>query len=156
MILVDSVGDFYPPALASYGIGLDRVVVIRPRNEKDAFWAVDQSLRCPAAGMVFASLGTLNDRLARRLQLAAESTGGFAVILRPVRQPTHRFAAVQMRVESVPPLSAEDCLIRRCRLTLLTVREGSPVEPFLVDLDDETDAGSLSAVPVDRPAARTG
>ncbi len=43
-----------------------------------------------------------------------------------------------------------------CRIELLTVREGKPVEPILVDLHHETGDVSLHAVPVDRPVAGTG
>ena len=43
-----------------------------------------------------------------------------------------------------------------CRIELLTVREGTPVEPILVDLHHETGDVSLHAVPVDRPVAGTG
>ena len=155
IVFVDSDADFYPPAAWERGIPCDRLVVIRPRNEREAYEAADEALRCSAVAAVIVSLRGLNDRLARRLQLAAESSGGLGVLLRPVRRPTHRFAAVQMRLEGVPP-SGDRPHARLCRITLLTVREGTPAEPFLVDLDHETGAGVVSALPGHAAAARTG
>jgi hypothetical protein len=128
------------------GIAFDHLIVVRPGNERDAYWATDAALRCPAVGVVIASLRALNDTLARRLQLAVESSGGLGLLLRPVSRPTHRFAAVQMRVEGVPPL-LENPDARRCRISLLTVREGMPVEPFVVDLNHETGHGHPYTLP---------
>jgi len=152
IVFVDREGDFYPPAAWGLGLPVDRLVVVRPGNERDAYWAMDQSLRCAAVAVVVGSLGGLNDSLARRLQLAAETCGGLGILLRPVARPTHRFAAVRMRIEGAPPpLEQPDA--RRCRITLLAVREGTPVEPFVVDLNHETGAGDPSALPGDAAAA---
>ena len=192
IIVVDTLGDFYPPAAGKHGIALDRIIIIRTRNEKDALWAVDQSLRCPGIAAVVAPLTRLDDRLSRRLQLAAESSGCLGLILRPVRRRVKSFAAVRMLLESVPheesiqpqernfqvptfrptyttahglngadkrssPLSPQHvrdaCL---CRITLMTVREGMPTEPLLVDLQHETGALPLHPLPVDRSVAKTG
>jgi len=148
LIFIDTLGDFYPPAAAQHGIGYDRLIVLRTHSEQDAFWAMDQSLRCGAVAAVIAPLGMLNDRLARRLQLAAESSGCVGLILRTGNRPTHRFAAVRMRIEAISNRQSLH------RITLLTVREGSPAEPFLVDLEHETGPGAVPAVSVDRTAMR--
>jgi hypothetical protein len=169
LVMIDTPGDLYPPAAGLCGIHLDHLIVFRTRNDQDAFWAADQALRCSAVGAVIAPLGALNDRLARRLQLAAESSGCLGVILRMGSKPTHRFAAVRILMEPLSIVNrrlstANPCqqsqidnqsTIRRCRLTLLTVREGSPTEPFLVDLNHETGAGTVPTLSVDR-AAKTG
>ena len=170
LVVMDTRGDFYPPAAVQCGVPCDHLIVLRARNEQEAFWAADQALRCSAVGAVIAPLGTLNDRLARRLQLAAESSGCVGLILRAANKPTHRFAAVRMRIEALPianfqlPIEKwghsnnwQSAIGNRqfpCRLTLLTVREGSPAEPFLVDLNHETGLGSIPAVSVDRTAMR--
>jgi len=156
IVLIDALGDFYPPAARQHGIEFDRLIVLRPGNERDAFWAVDQSLRCPAVAVVIAPLTGLHDRLSRRLQLAAESSGCMGLILRSVRRRTKSFAAVQMLLESVDHRAAEKPAARPCRITLLSVREGMPTEPLLVDLHHETGTSTLSPLPVDRSAAKTG
>ena len=169
IVLVDMFGDFYPPAVCQYGIELERLIVIRAGSEGDAFWAVEQSLRCSAVAAVVAPLRHFDERLSRRLQLAAESSGCLGLILRSADRHVKSFAAVQMLVESVgdeglaePTFTGRPCTGRHvhaydsylCRITLLKVREGMPTKPLLVDLDHETGDVPLHAVPVDRPAAK--
>ena len=188
IVLIDTLDDFYPPAAWQWGISLDRLVVIRAGNSKDAFWAADQSLRCPAVAAVIAPLGEFDPLLSRRLQLAAESSGGLGLILTTARRRGKSFAAVRMLIEGVMPagaripsrtcrrvaegtlpygrvsVSADARLSARtmedshlCSITLLTVREGSPTEPFMVDLHHaRTGARPVHPLPVDRPAAKTG
>ncbi|UCC28805.1 MAG: hypothetical protein JSU86_11450 [Phycisphaerales bacterium] len=161
IVLIDTHGDFYPPAVCRHGIALDRLIIVRAANEKDVFWAVDQSLRCVAVAVVIASLRHPEERLSRRLQLAAESSGCIGLVLRPVHRGVKSFAALQMLVESVPDsdrrclpgrsLSGDPCL---SRVTLLKVREGMPTGPLLVDLQHETSALPVHPVPVDRSTAK--
>jgi len=110
IVLIDFFGDFYPPAVVYYGICLDRLIVVRTTSERDAFWAVDQSLRSPAVAAVIAPLPTLDERLSRRLQLAAESSGCLGLILRPARRRVKSFAAVRILVEGVSERSMLDLL----------------------------------------------
>jgi len=168
IVLIDTTSDFYPPAAWQYGIALDRLIVIRPTNEKEAFWATEQVLRCSGVAAVIASPAQLEEHLSRRLQLAAENSGCIGLLLRSTSRRTKSFAAIQMLVESVGaeesntsiqtvypasiPLAADD--VRPCRITLLKVREGMPTEPLLVDLHHETGTWPLHPVPVDRPATK--
>jgi protein ImuA len=68
-------GRFYPPAAAAWGIDLSAMLVLRPDNDADALWALDQALRCPGVGAVWATCDRLDVRDFRRLQLAAECGG---------------------------------------------------------------------------------
>ena len=160
-ILLDTLGDFYPPAAWQYGIALDRLIVLRTRSAQDAFWAMDQSLRCFAVAAVIAPFTQLNERHSRRLQLAAQSSGCIGLILKPARQRVKSFAAVQMLLEGLPTSSVAPVLSHvptgdshLCRLTLLAVREGRPAEPVWVDLHHEAGIGSEHPIPVDRSAAK--
>jgi hypothetical protein len=101
IVLIDTTKDFYPPAAWEYGIPPDRLMVIRPRHEKEAFWATQQVLRCSGVAAVIASLQHLEEHLSRRLQLAAESSGCVGLLLRPAVQRAKSFAAIQMLVESL-------------------------------------------------------
>jgi hypothetical protein len=82
LLVLDSQKQLYPPALQSLGIPLERVIVLHPGNHTDAVWAMDQGLRCSAVGAVIAEVGQLEDRVARRLQLATEQGGGLGILLR--------------------------------------------------------------------------
>ena len=104
-VIIDTQHNIYPPALASWGIDLEKVVLVRPQSDVDALWAVDQALRTPAVAAVVADVERIDDRAARRMQLAAEQGGGLALLLRPAsarRGPS--WADVQWMVRSLPSL----------------------------------------------------
>jgi len=107
IVVVDTYGDFYPPAVVPFGIALDRLLVLRVRHEKDALWAAEQSLRCAAVAAVVAPLERIDDRDSRRLQLAAETSGCVGIVLRPMHRRTKSFAAVQMWVEGGRDIGTE-------------------------------------------------
>lgn len=73
----------YAPALAGAGIDLTRMLVVRPGDDTDALWAVEQALASGACVAVVAWVEAVSDRRLRRLQLAAETGGGWAVLFRP-------------------------------------------------------------------------
>src|SRR5581483_9981845 len=83
LVVVDGRGTFYPPAAAWAGIDLERLIVVRPVTAQDETWALDQSLRCQGVGAVLCLTDRLRQRAARRLQLAAEGSGGVGFLVRP-------------------------------------------------------------------------
>jgi len=82
-VLIEPPTPFYPPALEQLGLPLERIIGLRPSNYADLLWSLDQALRCPAVGCVIAHIDRLDDRAARRLQLATETGGGLAILVRP-------------------------------------------------------------------------
>ena len=107
VVIIDTQHNIYPPALASWGIDLEKVVLVRPQSDVDALWAVDQSLRTPAVAAVVADVERIDDRAARRMQLAAEQGGGLALLLRPAsarRGPS--WADIQWMVRGLPSQDA--------------------------------------------------
>lgn len=108
VVLIDAHGDFYPPAARQHGITLRCLVVVRSRNEADAVWATVQSLACPAVASVIAPLRLSDEHLSRRLQLAAERSGGIGLILTTARRPPKSFAAVRMRIDGVSEAGASE------------------------------------------------
>ena len=78
-----------------------RLIVLRPRSLQDAYWAMDQSLRCPAVAVVIAPFAKLDQRRSRRFQLAAQSSGCLGLILRSARSREKSFAAVRLLLEGV-------------------------------------------------------
>ena len=87
----ESIGRFYPPAAAAWGIDLSAMLVLRTASEADALWAFDQALRCPGVGAVWGAWERLDVRDFRRLQLAAEVGGTVGLLIRPAtlrKQPT--------------------------------------------------------------------
>lgn len=85
----------YAPALAAAGVDLALCWVAEPESAADCVWTLEQMLRCPGVGAVAGWLAAADERVQRRLQLAAEDNGngGGAVglLLRPPqarRQPS--------------------------------------------------------------------
>ncbi len=104
LVVVDMHRTIYPPALHCHGIDLRQVIFVRPESQADALWAADQALRTPAVAAVVAELELIDDRSARRLQLAAERGQGVGLLLRSLaarRSPS--WAEVQWIVKSLPP-----------------------------------------------------
>ena len=83
LVVVDRLGQFCPPAAAVWGIEPRRMILLRPADDADELWALEQSLRCEAVGAVWANIDRLDAQDFRRLQLAAESGGGLGLLLRP-------------------------------------------------------------------------
>ena len=65
----------YAPALAAAGLDLTRFIFVRCATAADQLWAYEQALRAPECGAAFAWLATSDDRVLRRLQVAARDGG---------------------------------------------------------------------------------
>jgi hypothetical protein len=107
-VVIDWRKQFYPPAAAAMGLDLKRIIIVRPTTLADRLWAVDQALRSPAIAAVIAEIEQLDDRAARRLQLAAESGGGLGLLVRNIRQ-RHQpsWAEIQWLVRPVVQTSSQ-------------------------------------------------
>ena len=91
----------YPPALIRHGIDVGRVLVVRPSRsmKEETMWATEQAVRSGASSAVLAWLGSANDTVLRRLQLAAEERGCGLVLFRPERAMRQRSpAALRLKV----------------------------------------------------------
>ena len=108
----------YPPALQKWGIELSRMLIVRPRDDSEVLWSAEQALSSGTCAAVLLWPRTLDDQASRRLQLAAEKGGSWAVAFRPLsarRQPS----AAALRIE----LSADR---EGTRLAILKSRGGRP------------------------------
>ncbi len=72
----------YAPALIAAGVDLRRLIIVRCPNTTDQLWAFEQALRAPECGAAFAWLATPDERLLRRLQVAAHDGGTWGVLWR--------------------------------------------------------------------------
>jgi cell division inhibitor SulA/protein ImuA len=78
----------FAPALAQYGIDLDRLLVVRPGTATEALWAAEQAMSSGVCAVVLLWLKGSRWLSLRRLKLAAEAGGTLGVLFRPER---HRF-----------------------------------------------------------------
>jgi hypothetical protein len=148
LVVIDGEREFYPPAVA--GPGMERMVVIQPRDAGDALWATEQALRSPAVAVTLARVGRGNDRVFRRLQLAAEAGGGPGFLLRSAScrsEPSRTGARLWVEAASEPRLVSG----WRLRVLVLHRRGGPAGEVVEVELSHEARLVSASA-PLARPA----
>jgi hypothetical protein len=121
LVVMDRRRTFYPLAAAACGIDLARLLLVRPQNDRDETWAIDQALRSGGASAVLAWPDKLDDHLFRRLQLAAEAGDTLGLFIRPARaiaEPS--WAEVRWLVEPLASLpSRTGDAPRRVQLTLL-------------------------------------
>ena len=101
LVVLDD-GDFYPVGAAGLGVPLDRTVVVRTDDPAGRLWAWEQALRAPGVTVTLGRLERVDDRAARRLQLAAEAGGGLGFLVRPPdARAAATWAATRIEVEGV-------------------------------------------------------
>jgi len=81
----------YAPALAAAGLDLSRLFIVACKTPQEALWAFEQSLRAPECGAAFAWLATSDQRVLRRLQVAARDGGTWGALW---RRPGQRGSAM--------------------------------------------------------------
>jgi hypothetical protein len=116
----------YAPALAAAGVDLARLALVRCRDAREALWAFEQSLRAPECGAAFAWLAESDERVLRRLALAAREGRTWGVLW---RRPgvAARATAAALRLG----LEARD---GRLAVSVLKRRGGELAQPVVVDL----------------------
>jgi len=92
-LLVTPPHGLHGPAWASWGIDLERLVVVSPTRPRDALWAVEHALSSGALGTVLCWTAHIDTRQVRRLQVAAAGSNTLAFLFRPVRARTESSAA---------------------------------------------------------------
>jgi len=154
LLLVDRPGELYAPALAAWGLDLDRTIVVRPTSIQEEQWVLEQALRCPGLGAVLCCKPVLDPRRFRRLSLAAEQGQTLGLLISSAarrREPS--WATFRFLVEPCPVAARGQ---RRLRLHILRCRGGPPGQTLELDLDDATGAVRLAAEvasPIRLPAA---
>lgn len=98
--------DFYAPGLAQIGLPVSRLLVVRPRSEKDVLAVMEEALRHAALACVIGETPRLSLTASRRLQLAAESGASLAFTLRRRRSKEGELepiaAASRWRISAAP------------------------------------------------------
>jgi protein ImuA len=157
LVIVDTHQQMYPPCLLSHHIPLSQVIWVHPQSQADAVWATDQALRTPAVAAVIADLENLDERDARRLQLAAERGGGLGILLRTLaarRMPS--WSDVQWVVRSLVPTLPQSIAakpmdisaklpLRRLEVQLARVRGGKAGAALRLDIDGTRGTLELAA-----------
>ena len=140
LVIVDLGEVFYPPAAVALGVPAERMILVRPRKHADLVWSIDQALRCESVAAVWANVGSrLDDRDARRFQLAAETGGTPALLARPAAvRGRPSFADVRFHVRAQP--QQRDCFT----ISLDRCRGGALSNQVTVSIDDQANIQRVS------------
>ena len=118
----------YAPALAQAGIDLSRLLLIRHEDAAQQCWAMEQALRSGTCGAVLGWPNNPDNRVLRRLQLAAEAGHALGMLFRSQAvsaQPSP--AALRLRLAS----SVDGLVIQ-----ILKCRGGWRSRPLIVQTGD--------------------
>jgi len=137
----------YAPALQQAGIAPEQVLIISPQTSADQLWAAEQTLRTDvAAGLLFWPQQMPDLTQLRKLQLAAQSTQGLSLLMRP-DSAAQESSPAALRLRLVPTPTG-------CQLTIIKQRggwAGQVVELNLAETPTET-AIAPAELPVHYPA----
>lgn len=64
----------FPPSLIQYNIDPTRIIFVQLHQQRDALWALEESLKCSSLSAVVAEIKDLDLIACRRLQLAVEKS----------------------------------------------------------------------------------
>ena len=132
LVVVGGIETFYPPAAVSLGVPPQRVIWVRSKRHADVVWAMDQALRSRQVAAVWGHVSArLDDRDARRLQLAAEAGKTPGLLVRPVSvRGRPSFADIRFHVKAL--LGSRRCL----QVTVDRCRGGTAGQQLDIEIDD--------------------
>jgi protein ImuA len=165
VVWIGSRNELFGPGLAELGLAPERLIVVRARPVAARLWALEEALRSPGLAAALAEVDQLSLTQSRRLQLAAETKGVTALLLRPLGAgATPSAAATRWQIEAAPSEAADGP--RRAsgrphwRIDLCRCRGGRTGSWRVAWHEDGwhevPDSLPLAAGPGDRPAAAVG
>jgi hypothetical protein len=141
----------YPPALADAGIDPSCNIFVRPAAAREAWWAIEQSLRAAHLGALVGWLPTFNAgsdfRALRRLHLLAQRHRALLFVLRPSRcADTASPAVLRLRLA---------CDGEHLTVTLLKRRGRPLIEPIALQVHPARWNRGAVAAPTVTPQQQT-
>ncbi len=135
VVVVDTKREFFPPAAAALGVPLERTVVVEPGDVRKEWWTLEQSLLSGAVTVTLGRIDKADERVLRRLLLAAEKGGGLGFLVRPASCARTAFCAgMRFLVTTLPAGSGSDW---RLNVELLACRGRAAGGRAVVELSDE-------------------
>jgi cell division inhibitor SulA/protein ImuA len=135
----------YAPALAAAGLDLARLMIVRCRDPREQLWTYEQALRAPECGAVFVWLATNDDRVLRRLAVAAREGRTWGVLW---RRPGQRASAT-----TAPLRLALDMRDGKLAVTIVKRRGGDVARPIVIDVTARALPYAASRTPDARTSA---
>ena len=157
--------DLFAPALRQAGLGPDRVIYVEAGDEPSLLACFEEGLRHPGLAAVVAETARLSLVASRRLQLAAEDSGGLGLAVRRWRRASeaadfgqHTASAPRWRISPAPSSPLPVPGVGRARWFVELIRcRGAEAADFTLEACDETGRLALPAELARRSSAtRTG
>ena len=123
LVLISPLAQPSADMLAAAGINLAQLVIISPKNNKEALWAAEQCLQSGCASAVLLWQTPIKLAQARRLQLAAEHGQASLVIFRRPHLGLSLPVNLSIKLTAHP---------QGLQLTVLKRKGGWPTSPFLL------------------------
>lgn len=128
----------YAPALKAADVDIDKILLIHPKNHKDALWALERATR---SGTCSAALAWLDERQLKtkdtqRLQLAARQGGTLSCLFRP-GQAQEENSMAELRLAVQPGLD-QTLAVQICKR-----RGGWPIADLSIPLDQGRRASEI-------------
>ena len=114
------------PMLVKMGFELSRILIIEPKNAKEALWSTEQCLKSGCCEGVILWHQGLEVHQAKRLQFAAETGEALSVVMRQ-QQPTSFSLPVALALELAPCPEG-------IQVTVTKRKGGSHGQPFTVNM----------------------
>jgi protein ImuA len=146
----------YGPGLLAFRLDPARLLIVEARNEADAAWALEESLKSRALIAALAEVEVKTELVARRLSLAAQASRTPCLLVsehgRAILPGT--FTSWRIAAERSPPApyDANAPGLPAWRLTLDRCRGEAPGRSFIVEFSHESFPFRLSAASSDRTA----
>lgn len=135
---------FLPNAevLAQHGVDTSKLLIIRPDTVRDLHWTVEESLRAGTCSAVLAWPGSMDIKVIRRLQLAAEAGNTLGLLFRPEQAANEPSTAALRLTLQASATGSEVKVIKR--------RGGWPKSPVQLDFgfadEPETTVGQSDII----------
>jgi len=136
--------DLFAPAIEQAGLSHNRVIFVEAGDDKDLLACFEEGLRHGGLGAAVAEVAKLSMTTSRRLQLAAEASGGIGIAIRRWRRQTEAAdfgqptaAVTRWRVSALPspPLPVPGIGRARWLVELIRCRAGESAD-FTVEACD--------------------
>ena len=125
----------YAPALEAAGVDISKILLIHPKNHKDALWALERATRSGTCSAALAWLDEtqLRTKDTRRLQLAARQGGTLSFLFRP-GQANEENSMAELRLAIRPQPEDES---GKLLVSIGKRRGGWPIPDLEISLDSE-------------------
>lgn len=138
LVVIDTQGTFFSPAVIAWGIDARKLLVVRPKSNREGIAATELALRSPAVSAVWASLDRIDPKSSRRLLLATETAEALGVLIRLANyQKEPSWADVQLRCDPVPTIDKQKDQ-RLVRVTQTRNRHGPLNGEAMISMDWRT------------------